>query len=156
MATETGETTTETFDPYSWATGLAAGLSSAILVGLVIQFGFDPEVLSGAIPGAFGLEGLTAGWLVFLVLGGVFGLVYAAIAGFDDVGQYATRPGAGASIGMFYGLGLWLAALVVVPLWTGAGVGGIGDYPLSLRGVLSFALLGLVIGLLYGVSPYTD
>lgn len=65
-------------------------------------------------------------------------------------------PGPGASLGFVYGLLLWAFAVVIVPLWVGGGASDIGTYAVTSRGVLSFALLGTVVGLVCGVSPYTD
>lgn len=155
MATEADAATADGFDPYRWLTGIIAGLAGAVVTGVVIQFGFDLTVLSEGIPAGFGLSGLAAGWVVFLVIGAVLGLVYTALALIDRVGAYATLPKTGTYLGLLYGLLVWVLAVIVVPLWIGAGTGEIGGYAVNLQGVLSFVLLGIVIGLIYGVSPYT-
>lgn len=156
MATETDAAATESFDPYTWLTGIVAGLLGAVLTGLVIQFGFDPTVLSEGIPSGFGTSGLTTGWVIFLAIGAVLGLVYTALAMIERVGEYAVLPRTGTYLGLLYGLVIWVLAVIVVPLWVGSGAGDIGAYAVNVRGLLSFALLGIVIGLVYGVSPYTD
>lgn len=156
MATETDASTTDEFDLYPWLTGIVAGLVGAVVTGVVIQFGFDPTVLSEGIPAGFGVSGLAVGWVVFLVIGAVLGLVYTALALVDRVGAYAALPKTGTYLGLLYGLVIWVLAVIVVPLWVGAGTGEIGGYAINLQGVLSFALLGIIIGLVYGLSPYTE
>lgn len=135
--------------------GAGAGLVGAVIVGVVIQAGIDPRVLSTGIPGGVGLSGLLAGWAVFLVMGAVLGAVYGALTRIRPLGELADRPGPGAWLGLGYGLVLWGLAVVVVPLWVGAGPSGIGTYAVSVRGALAFGLLGTIIGLGYAISPTT-
>lgn len=155
MSTETDARTSDGVEPYAWLTGVAGGLAAAVVTGLVIQFGFDPTVLSSGIPGGFGLSGLVSGWAIFLVLGAVFGAVYAGFARAAHLRERAALPGPGVALGLGYGLVLWVLAVVVVPLWLGGGLADVGTYAVTLRGVVAFALLGTIIGLVYGVSPYT-
>lgn len=155
MATESGSAEAARTDPFQWLSGAAGGLIGAVISGVVIQFGFDPAILATGIPSAFGLSGLTMGWVIFLLIGIVLGLVYAAVATLGQLRAYAIRPQQGVYLGLAYGVVLWVLALIIVPLGTGAGAGGIGQYAVNLQGVLSFALLGIIIGLAYGVSPYT-
>ncbi len=138
-----------------WLTGPVAGILAAVVVGLVIHFGFDPEILSSGIPSAVGMDGAAAGWVMFLVTGAVLGLIYAGLAQLDALAEFAMLPRTGTYLGLAYGLVIWVLAMIVVPVAVGEATGGIGGYALNLQGVLSFALLGIVIGLLYGMSPYT-
>lgn len=154
MATQPDSRRADEFGRYRWLTGIIAGLVSAVITGVVIQFGFDPTVLSEGIPSGFGVTGLVAGWVVFLVLGAALGLVYSALAKNERVGKYAVRPRPAAYLGLFYGLVLWIVAVVVVPLWVGGGMEEIGSHAVNLQGVLSFALLGIIIGLVHGVVPH--
>lgn len=140
---------------YEWLSGPIAGIVAAVVVGLVMHFGFDPEILTSGIPSAIGAEGAAAGWLTFLVIGAILGLVYAALAQLDALAEFAVLPRTGIYLGLVYGLVIWAIAMIAVPLAVENGTGGIGGYALNLQGVLSFALLGIVIGLLYGMSPYT-
>lgn len=138
-----------------WATGGIAGVIASIVAGVVMYFGFDPDVLAEGIPSGIGAEGVVAGWLTFLAIGLLLGLVYTAVVRLDPLADAAVLPRTGIYLGLVYGLVLWVLAMIVVPLWSGDGTGGIGEYALTLQGVLSFALLGIVIGLVYGMSPYT-
>lgn len=148
-----GPVSSDGFGTVSVLAGGAAGIGGAVVVGAVIQFGFDPLVLSRRIPEGVGLSGLVAGWAVLLAVGAGFGTVYAALARIDRVGVRAGSPGSGAALGLGYGVVLWGLAVVIVPLLVGAGPSGIGDYAFSSRGVLAFGLLGTLIGLGYAISP---
>lgn len=141
MATETTR---------DWLWGAVGGLAAALVTGLVIQLGFDASIISRDIPASVGTSGLAAGWVVLLAIGGVVGLVYAGIARIDPLSEWAARPNTGAALGLGFGLVLWVGALIVVPIIVG---GSIGAYALTLRGALAYALLGVVVGLVYGVSP---
>lgn len=150
MATETGAA--EGTGARAWLTGAVGGLAGAAVTGLVIQFAFDPAIISAGVPAAIGTSGLAAGWVVLLLIGVVVGLVYAGLARLDPLAGWAAMPNTGAALGLGVGLVLWAVALVVVPLLVG---GSIGAYAVTTRAVLSYALLGVVLGLVYGVSPYT-
>lgn len=154
MATQPDSRSADEFGRYTWLTGIIAGLVSAVVTGVVIQFGFNPTVLSEGIPSGFGVTGLVAGWVIFLVLGAALGVVYSALTQNERMGDYAVRPRPAAYLGLFYGLVLWIVAVIVVPLWVGGGMAEIGSYAVNLRGLLSFALLGIIIGLVYGVVPH--
>lgn len=152
MATDTSRTSL----PGSVVSGIAAGLIAAGVTGLVIQFGFDPTVISDGIPAGVGASGLGAGWAVLLVIGAVLGLGYAALSRIDAIGRYGILPPAGAPLGLVYGIAIWVLAVLLVPLWVGADPGDGARYGLSLQAVLSFALLGVLIGLGYDISPATE
>lgn len=139
-------------DPYRWLSGLIAGLIGAVVTGVVIQVGFGPTVMSSGIPSGFGMSGMAAGWGIFLLIGAVIGLIYTAVTLVKRIGSVANRPQMGAYLGLAYGVALWFLAIIVVPLWIGSAV---GEYAVSLEGILSFALLGIIIGIVYGASPYT-
>lgn len=155
MASEVDARAANGFTPYTWLTGIIAGVVSAVVTGIVIQLGFDPTVLSEGIPSGFGASGMAAGWAIFLVTGVILGLVYTAVTRIDQLGSYAVLPRTGAYLGLVYGLVIWVIAVIVVPVLVGAGPSGIGSYAVNLQGVLSFVLLGIIIGLIYGASPYT-
>lgn len=151
MATETGAAR-ETGAGRDWLSGAVGGLAGAVVTGVVIQLGFDASIISSDIPSAVGMSGLATGWVVLLAIGAVVGLVYAGLARLDPLAGWAAMPNTGAALGLGVGLVLWAVALVVVPLLVG---GSIGAYAVTTRAVLSYALLGVVLGLVYGVSPYT-
>lgn len=136
----------------SWLTGAVAGLVSAVVTGVIILLAFNSAIVTSAIPSVVGLSGLVAGFAVLIVIGLVVGLVYAAVATIDPLSTWAAMPNSGAALGLGFGIVLWVLAIVLVPLFVG---GSIGAYAVSLRGLLAYALLGLVLGLGYGVAPDT-
>lgn len=152
MATQTPSQATGASDPYRWLTGLIAGVISALVTGVVIQLGFGPTIISQDIPSGFGMSGMAAGWGIFLVIGAVIGLVYTVLTLVDQLGSYAVRPQTGAYLGLAFGVVLWVIAIIVVPLSIGSSI---GDYAVNLEGILSFVLMGIIIGIVYGASPYT-
>lgn len=155
MASDTAETKTDRPEDRAWASGAAGGIVAAVLTGLIIQFAFDPAVLTESIPAAVGLSGLPAGWVVLLLFGAVLGLVYAAAAALDPVAEYAGVPGTGVAVGLAFGLVLWVLAVVVTPIWLGV-VGVENGYDATnIRAVLGYALFGVVVGLVYALSPNT-
>lgn len=142
-------------DSGAWLSGIVAGLVATGVTGLAIQFVFDPAVISSGIAAGVGSSGLVAGWAVLLAIGLVLGLVYAVLSSIDTIHSYAVHPGTGAPLGLIYGMVVWVLAVLLVPLLVGSGPGDIGGYGLSLQAILSFALLGVLIGLGYGTSPAT-
>lgn len=148
MATETGSR----LEPRAWLSGAVAGLVAAAVTGLVIQVAFDPSIVSSAIPSIVGASGLAAGWVVLLVIGVVAGLAYAAAVTVEPLSAWAALPNTGAALGLAFGIVLWVLAVILVPLLVG---GSVGSYALTLRGLLAYALLGIVVGLAYGVAPDT-
>lgn len=144
MATDTNLDASGDTDLRAWLSGVAGGLVAVILTGLVMQFAFDPTILSEDVPGAVGLAGLAGGWLVLLLSGALVGLLYAGIAALDPVAGYAILPNTGAFVGLVFGIVLWLLAVAVF-----------GYDVTDLQALLGYALFGLVVGLVYGVSPYT-
>lgn len=153
MATETGAPAAGA-GARDLLSGAVGGLAGAVVTGVVIQVAFDPSIISGGVPAAVGASGLAVGWVVLLLIGVVVGLVYAGLATLEPLSGRAAMPNTGAALGLVYGLVLWALAVVAVPFLVGGG-GGIGAYAVSSRAVLAYALLGLVVGLVYGVSPYT-
>lgn len=152
MATETGSATTEGTAARAWLTGAVGGLAGALVTGLVIQFAFDPAIISAGVPSGVGASGLAAGWAVLLAIGVVVGLGYAALTRVALLAELAAVPNTGAALGLAFGIVLWAIAVIAVPLVVG---GSIGAYAVTSRAVLAYALLGVVLGLVYGVSPYT-
>lgn len=139
---------------YAWLTGAVAGVISAVLTALVL-LGFDRSILVSGIPAVVDASGLAAGFAVMGGIGLLAGLGYVALAQFTPLARYARVPDTGAPLGLAYGLLLWLVAALAVPLALGTPGLEVGTYGVTLQGVVSFALFGTVIGLVYGMSPYT-
>lgn len=136
-----------------WGTGVAAGAVAAVVTGLVVWYGMDEAVIASHIPGTLGLDGAFAGWVLFLGIGAVLGLIYAAVAGTGPLRAYAAAARTGGLLGLGYGLAWWVVAVVAVPLLVGDGVAGIGSYAVTLEGVLGWALLGVLVGFAYQAIP---
>lgn len=152
MATQTPSQEAGATDPYRWLTGGIAGLVSAVITGVIMHVAFSPTIISQGIPSAFGMSGMATGWVIFLVIGAVTGLIYTALTLINQLGSYAVRPQTGAYLGLAYGVVLWVLAIIIVPLMIGSSI---GQYAVNLEAILSFALLGIIIGIVYSASPYT-
>ena len=153
MATEPAMAASDGRSMRAVLSGVVGGVIGGIIGGLLIQFGFDPQILSEDLPRTFGITGLGAGWVVMVLYGLVIGLVYAGIAIVPQLRGYAVRPNTGAGLGLAYGLLVW--AIYAVAMSAIIGVQSVGAYPLTTGSVLTFGLVGLIIGIVYGMSPYT-
>lgn len=140
-------------DGPAWGIGVLAGVIGAIVSGLFIWFGVNDAIIAVHIPGALGTSGSGVGWVIFLVIGAIIGLIYAALSGIEQIGGYATSARTGGLTGLVYGILWWIIAIVAVPLLLRDGLGGIGTYAVTLNGVLGWALLGVVIGIIYQLAP---
>lgn len=129
------ETTTSGLDRINmgkWLTGAGAGAVGAV-AGSLVLFAL----------GAFELSDVTVEVLGILVMpGAVFGLVYATIASIDTVAARATEPRTGVVVGLSYGVLFWVTTIV-------------GD-SITASGLLAALTFGVVLGLLYAVSPYLE
>lgn len=72
--------------------------------------------------------------------GALFGLLYAGIASIGVVAALATEPRTGGVVGLGYGVLFWVTTII-------------GD-SITVSGLLAALTFGIVIGLLYAVSPY--
>lgn len=79
---------------------------------------------------------------VLFVPGAVFGLFYAALVSIDRLAVLAAEPVTGLGLGVVYGLGFWLTTVV--------------GSSFELGGLLAGVTFGVVIGLLYAVSPLVE
>lgn len=153
MATQPGAADEMVSSGPDWPSAAVAGLFAALLVGVVVSVGFDAAIIEESIPGPVGLSGFVAGWVILLAIGLVVGVVYGALNAIEAIDALASTPRTGALLGLAYGLVLWAIAVVTVPLLLGDGVGGIGDYAVTGAGVLSYALLGVIVGFMYLLIP---
>lgn len=115
-----------------WLTGAGAGAVGAV-AGSLVLFAL----------GAFELADVTVEALGILVMpGAVFGLVYAGIASIDAIAARATEPRTGVLVGLGYGGLFWVTTII-------------GD-SITASGLLAALTFGVVLGLLYAVSPYPE
>lgn len=136
-----------------WVSAVASGLIASLVVGIVIYVGFDAAIIEESIPDPFGQSGLVAGFAILLVIGVFVGLVYGALNAIPQLDEWASTSRTGGILGLVYGLVLWGLAVVSVPFVMGDGASGIGDYAVSLEGLLGYALFGVLVGVLYLLVP---
>lgn len=155
MSSETGSAFALRSDsaPMLWG-GISGGLAGVVM-GALMLMQMRP-VLEMAIPAMYGIAGpaLTVGFLLHVLHGVVFGLLFAALVSLPPLRERAGSIGAGAALGVGYGVLVWLvAAAVVMPVWLSAagfaGAPGVPNFnPTSLIG---HAVFGLVLGVAYPV-----
>lgn len=129
MGPETTATGLDRINAGKWLTGAGAGSVGAVVASLVL-FALGAFQLSDLTPEAIG---------IVLMPGAVFGLVYAGIASFDTVGALAKTPRTGVVVGLGYGLLFWMTTII--------------GNSITASGLLAAFTFGVVIGLLYAVSP---
>jgi uncharacterized membrane protein YagU involved in acid resistance len=125
-----------------WLAGALAGLVAGVLFGAVVP----AEEMMPMIAALYGLESVTAGWVVHLIHSAVFGLVFVAIGRIAALRRYTDDPAAAAIPGAVFGLLLWVvAASLVMPVWIRAVTEMAPPVP-------DWNLLSLVGHLVYGVT----
>lgn len=135
-----------------WVGAAVAGLVAGVGMGLVLHFGAGTMALVGAL---YGRPTVPAGWVVHLVNGVVFGLVFAAAVSRPLLRDYTSSPAELVGAGVGYGAALGaLTGGVLLPLWLDAA--GATELPVPLLPIpglvaeLAFpAVLG-VAHLVYG------
>ncbi len=103
-----------------WLGPVGAGIAGGVAMGALMAITM-PETLSTAIPALYGLEGSLAGVTAHLAHSAVFGVLFAAIVRYGNLGRYADDIGSSTALGVAYGVVLWVvAASIVMPAWLGA------------------------------------
>lgn len=136
-----------------WVSGAVAGIAAAFVVGIVIYFGFDPDIIEESIPDPIGQSGAVVGWLILLVIGVVVGLVYGALNAIEQFDVWASTSRTGGLLGLAYGLALWVLAVLIVPFLMGDGADAIGEYAVTAEGLLGYVLFGVLVGFFYLLVP---
>lgn len=138
-------------DGPSWQHGLEAGLIGGLVMGVLFSV-LMPPVIENAIPALVGLTGGIAGWVVHMSISAVFGVVFAAALANPRLAGAAESMSGVVSLGLVYGVILWVvAAGIVMPLWLSA-VGFPSPPPLpnlGLMGLLTHLVFGVVLGWSY-------
>src|SRR6266508_3792765 len=119
--------------------GVIGGLAGGIVFGLLLQaVGMMPMVAM-----LIGSKDVAMGWLVHLFNSALFGAVYAVL-----FGAWASRLGAGALIGLGYGVLWWvLGALIIMPAWLGMDVFMFNTT--AWQSLMGHLLYGLILGVGY-------
>jgi hypothetical protein len=147
------------FDPFAarieWRAGGIAGLTAALATGVVISV-VRPTTLRSGIAGLYGFEGsLAAGWVVHLVHGTLFGVVFAALLAdpvLSRVDQWFWKTVVASVV---YGIVLAVFGVgFVVPVWLAlVGVETTLATPGVSVSVISWHVLyGVVLGASYYVA----
>jgi uncharacterized membrane protein YagU involved in acid resistance len=156
MASETGTDAgieTEAAIEVPWTAGVVASVVAGAVMGVMLTTMMRP-VIAAAIPALWGLDGLTAGWLVHLVNSAIFGVVFAAVAVQPSVRGYVDSLGSSLATGVVYGVAVWVVgAVVVMPLWLQAvGFPNAPALPnVSMGSLVGHVVYGAVLGLVF---PY--
>ncbi len=121
--------------------GVGGGLAGGVVFGVLMQaMGMLPMVAM-----LVGSESAAVGWLVHLAISAFIGGTYALI-----FARWADRLGAGAVLGIGYGLAWWiLGPLLIMPAAMGMGVFMVNA--MALQSLLGHLLFGLVLGLGYAL-----
>lgn len=126
---------------------MIGGLVMGVLFSVLM-----PPVIENAIPALVGLSGGVAGWVVHMSISAVFGVVFAAALTQPRLVAVAESLGGVVSLGLVYGVILWVvAAGVIMPLWLSA-VGFPSPPPLpnlGLMGLFTHLAFGVVLGVSY-------
>jgi|AntDeeMinimDraft_4_1070355.scaffolds.fasta_scaffold00588_10 hypothetical protein len=153
MASETvarrPEPTETVLEP--WQAGTVGGIAGAIVFGAMMAMQ-TPDVLEGAIPAMYGLEGGLAGMVAHVSHGAVIGVVFAALL--RVTGRASPGLATGSALGVGYGIVVWaVLAVVVMPIWLSTvGFEMAPTVPnVAVESLVGHAAYGLVLGAVYAL-----
>ncbi|MDG5778776.1 histidine kinase [Haloarculaceae archaeon H-GB2-1] len=135
----------------AWQSGVIGGLAGGLVMGILFSV-MMPAVIENAIPALVGLSGGIAGWFVHMSISAVFGVGFAALVTRSEIPARWRSYRGMVSLGLVYGIGLWvIAAGIVMPVWLGA-VGFPNPPPLpnlTLPSLLLHLVFGAILGAVY-------
>lgn len=153
MSTETRSAVAVENAPSPYTAGAVAGLVGSAVMA-VLMLARMQGVLEQATPAMYGLSGpaLGLGFGIHLLHGAVFGLAFAVLVTKTPVADVATTQGLTATVGLMYGVAVWLvAAVLVMPVWL--GVVGFPNAPavpnVQVQSLVGHVVFGVVLGLTY-------
>lgn len=128
-----------------------AGVVAGVAMGLILQT-FTGEM--GIIGALYGIQTNVVGWTTHLFHSVVFGTVFVAAATVDSLNHYAESLSGTITLGILYGVLLWLvAAGVVMGVWLNL-VGIPASIPsLGIVSLIGHTVWGALIGILVSVLP---
>lgn len=128
-----------------------AGVVAGVAMGLILQT-FTGEM--GIIGALYGIQTNVVGWITHLFHSVVFGTVFVAAATIDSLDHYAETLSGTVTLGILYGVLLWLvAAGVVMGVWLNL-VGIPASIPnLGIVSLIGHTVWGALIGILVSVLP---
>lgn len=143
----------EPFEDYvGWRAGILSGIAAAVVMGVGMTV-VEPTLVSESIAGLYGAAGsLGAGWLVHVLHGALFGLVFAVVVADPSLVHIGHRFPASVVAGLVYGLVLGVVGMgLIMPMWLeGIGLAGAPEIPFLSASLLAWHLVfGLVLGALF-------
>jgi len=128
-----------------------AGVVAGIAMGLILQT-FTGEM--GIIGALYGIQTNVVGWITHLFHSVVFGTVFVAATTVDSLNHYAESLSGTVTLGILYGVLLWLvAAGVVMGVWLNL-VGIPASIPnLGVVSLIGHTVWGALIGILVSMLP---
>jgi hypothetical protein len=145
------ETAVTTDVSTGWLGAVGAGLAAGVAMAAVMAI-WAPAALSTAIPSLYGSEGALVGVTAHLAHSAIFGVLFAAIVRYANLGRYVDGIVPSTGLGLAYGIVLWvLAASFLMPAWMSA-LGMAATVPtFDLTSLGAHAVYGAILGALY---PY--
>jgi len=128
-----------------------AGVVAGVVMGLILQT-FTGEI--GIIGALYGIQTNVVGWITHLFHSVVFGTVFVAVSTVDRLDHYTETLSGTVTLGILYGVLLWLvAAGVVMGVWLNL-VGIPASIPnLGIVSLIGHTVWGALIGILVSVLP---
>jgi signal transduction histidine kinase/uncharacterized membrane protein YagU involved in acid resistance len=128
-----------------------AGVVAGVAMGLILQ-SFTGEI--GIIGALYGIQTNVVGWITHLFHSVVFGTVFVTATTVDSLDHYVETLSGTVTLGILYGVLLWLvAAGVVMGVWLNL-VGIPASIPnLGIVSLIGHTVWGALIGILVSVLP---
>ncbi|ELY87697.1 hypothetical protein C483_17398 [Natrialba hulunbeirensis JCM 10989] len=146
--------------------GAVGGAVGALAFGALIWL-FDPEVVSAAIPGIYGLDPVgVVGWGIHLVHGIGLGLIFGFLVTREPIlgtlqmnpeTESLSRTGITLRVvaaGFVFGLAIWaVLPVIVLPVWIEAiGTEAAADFPTAaVESMVGHLLFGTVLGIVFAL-----
>lgn len=146
--------------------GAVGGAVGALAFGALIWL-FDPEVVSAAIPGIYGLDPVgVAGWGIHIIHGIVLGLLFGFLVTREPIlgtlqmspeTESLSRTGITLRVvaaGFVFGLAVWaILPVIVLPVWIEAiGTQAAGEFPTAaVESMIGHLLFGTVLGIVFAL-----
>ncbi|ELY85066.1 hypothetical protein [Natrialba taiwanensis] len=150
-----------------WPIGSALGGAIGALAFGLLMWVYDPDTVSAAIPGIYGLDPVgVVGWGIHIVHGILLGLLFGLLVTRNVfLGVIMTSPETGAlsrtgltlrliGAGFVFGLAIWaILPLLVLPVWIEAiGTGTATEFPTTaIESMLGHVIFGSVLGLVFAL-----